>query len=74
MKKWIFPICVFAYLVFITVTTETVPKETALGFIYQSIGKMPKNMVVALSLLVLLAVGMVAQYLRETKAGDQDGK
>ncbi len=74
MKKFLFSICVFAYLVFVTVTIKVNPKIFPVKAIIKAIGKLPKNMTVTLLLIGIMAIVSIIIYISAKKAGGKNGK
>lgn len=74
MKKLIFPICVIVYLAFVTFTLKPNPKKYSMDFLLESIGPVPKNMIITLSLIGVLIIVMAGIYIYAKKVGEKNGK
>lgn len=75
MKKIIFPICTVSYLIFVTLTIKPTPKKYSLKFILGSIGAIPKDIMVVLSLIIgVLTIAIIENYICAKEKGKKDGK
>ena len=72
MKKFIFPVCVVAYLAFVTLTIKPTAKQYSMEFILESIGTMPKALVIVLLLVGITTTAMLGMYIRAKKEGAKD--
>ena len=72
LKKFIAPIVISLYLLYILLTTEYEMASTPLSYLLRSIGKMPESMIKGLVVLGVLIVISVAIYIYFMKAGESD--
>ena len=72
LKKFIAPIVISLYLLYILLTTEYEMVSTPLSYLLRSIGKMPESMIKGLVVLGVLIVISVAIYIYFMKAGESD--
>ena len=74
VKKYIGPVLIAVYLLYILTTTEYEKTDISLSYLWRSIAPMPENMKKGLIIMGVLIFISVALYVYFMKAGDSNEK